>query len=420
MLNSGVVYCMKIYQYILRVAIGAIKGFINDDCSYKASSLAFYTLFSIIPILAVAFGIAKGIGFEKYLETEITFRLLDQPLLAKQIIALSYSMLEHVHGGLIAIVGLLGLLWTALQLLSSIEYSLNSIWGIQIQRSYMRQFTDYFGMLILGLIFFVISSSLSILTIVQLNLASQKYTTVQFLSSYIRFLLHLFPIIINWLMFAFIYFFLPNTKVNWKNAFIAGIIAGTAYQIIEWTYIHFQIGVASYGAVYGSFATLPLFLVWVNLSWMIVLAGAEIAFELEMTPYGSPLKWKTANKSQIGFFIACYCTKNFLKDKSFVSALDLCNTLGTPLSAVQTLLKKLCQEGILTEGEADSYSLAKNPRDIRINEVQNALNESLLTTYYIKDSREFQNLELKWNEYENLIKTLPANLSLEEAIGLSI
>jgi membrane protein len=85
MLNSGVVYCMKIYQYILRVAIGAIKGFINDDCSYKASSLAFYTLFSIIPILAVAFGIAKGIGFEKYLETEITFVCLINPYLQSRL-----------------------------------------------------------------------------------------------------------------------------------------------------------------------------------------------------------------------------------------------------------------------------------------------------------------------------------------------
>lgn len=271
---------MKIFHVFSTVS-ETVKGFISDECGYKSSSLTFYTLLSIVPILSMALGIAKGIGLEQYLEAELKVRLLDQPEMAHQIISFAYSMLDQVHGGWLALLGLIGFLWTSLQLFGNIEYAFNAIFKTQSSKSYFRQYMEYFFMLILGSLFFIISSSLAVMTMVQLNLVSQEYAWVDFLSPYLKQLLKSFPFVVNGLLFTLIYKYFINVKISWLNTLLGGIVAGSAYQCLEWIYLYFQIGVASYGAVYGSFAALPLFLVWVNWSWSIVLAGAELIHQLE-------------------------------------------------------------------------------------------------------------------------------------------
>lgn len=245
-------------QSFCTIILKVIKNFIKDECFYKAACLSFYSLLSIVPILAVAFGIATELGFEKYLIIEVQSRLLEQPQLADQIISFAYSMLQRTHGGLIAIIGVISFLWTSIQLFNAMEHTFNAIWGIKEDRSYGKQAIDYLIMLFFGPLFLVGASTLS------------------FLAAGI-FSLRLISLFIIWTLFFLIYKFVPNTKVNGLHALLAAVITGSIYQMLEWTYIHFQIGVANYGAIYGSFAALPLFLVWMNTSWCIVLAGVEFS-----------------------------------------------------------------------------------------------------------------------------------------------
>lgn len=268
-------------RQIYNIISGAVRGFIADECSYKSSSLTLYTLLALVPILAVALGIAKGMGLEQYLESELKVRLLDQPELAHQIISFAYSLLDQVHGGWLALIGLIGFLWTSLQLFGNIEYAFNVIFKVKSHKSYIRQYSEYLLLLILGILFFIISSSLAIMTVIHLNVASKQYEAIGFLSPYLKMIFRSFPFVINGILFTFIYKYFINSKITWKNTLFAGIVAGSAYQILEWIYFSFQIGVASYSSVYGSFAALPLFLVWVNWSWSIVLAGAELIYQLE-------------------------------------------------------------------------------------------------------------------------------------------
>lgn len=405
---------MKIANYIYRVFIGTAKSFLVHDCFYKASALTFYTLLSIVPILAIAFGIAKGFGFEKYLEKEVTSRFLDQPLLAEKITDFAYSVLIRTHGGVIAGIGVISLLWTSLQLFSNIEYSLNAIWEVKQHRSYARQFTDYLAMLILCPIFLVISSSISFYTTTQLNLASQKYSMVLLLSPYLLFGFRVFPLIINWLLFSFIYIFIPNTKVRWKTALIAGLIAGTSYQIVQWIYIHFQIGVANYGAIYGSFAALPLFLAWVNLSWVIVLAGAELEYQLEITSIEPIGATRLASKGQIGFWIACHCTERFLQSMPPVGSEELAKELGSSVHIIRLISLELCRAGILIENKNNCFALGKNPEEIKVDDILKALDEMRVEKFTIKSGPDFSNYNAALLRLENFMKNSSDNISLYE------
>jgi membrane protein len=226
----------------------------------------------------VAFGIATGFGFEKSFESIILDKFKDQPEMANKIMDFTHSTLAHAQGGVIAGTGIIMLIWAVLMLMACIEQSINDIWKIKNTRSLSRRLACYLATTFFCPIFFVTSSGISIYAlrgIVEASKATDLYNT---LNPLIHFLFHFVPIVLSWLSFTFVYLFVPSTKVPWKLGVIAGIIAGTTYQIVQWTYFHFQIGLSSYGAIYGSFAAIPLFLIWLNLSWLILLAGAQIAY----------------------------------------------------------------------------------------------------------------------------------------------
>ena len=265
----------------LKIALSAGIGFFKDECTLKGSALTYYSLLTIFPLLAVAFGIATRFGLEKSLESVILDKLKDQPAIANKIIEFTHSTLEHAKGGVIAGTGIIMLVWTFIMLMDCIDTSLNDIWKIKKTGSFSRKLISYLTITFFCTIFFVTSSGISIYAlkgIVEATVAKGLYDII---NPFINFLFYFVPIALSWLLFTFIYLFAPGTKVTWKSGVIAGIIAGTAYQVVQWTYFHFQIGVFFYGVIYGSFAAFPLFLIWVNFSWIILLAGAEIAYQIQ-------------------------------------------------------------------------------------------------------------------------------------------
>jgi membrane protein len=266
---------------IFKIFLSAGIGFIKDECFLKSSALTYYSLLSIVPFLAVAFGIAINFGFEKSLESAILDKFKDQPEMTSKIMDFTHSTLEHTHGGVIAGTGIIMLIWAVITLMICIRQSLNSIWKITNARSISRTLSSYLAILFFCPIFFVVSSGISLYALRGIIEASKATDLYDALSPIIYFLFHFVPLVLSWLSFIFIYLFVPSAKVPWKSGVIAGIIAGTTYQIVQWTYFHFQIGLSSYGAIYGSFAAIPLFLIWLNLSWLILLAGAQIAYQLK-------------------------------------------------------------------------------------------------------------------------------------------
>lgn len=266
---------------LLRIIILAVKGFIQKRCLEKASALTYYTVLAIVPIAAMAFGLAKGFGFDKDIEQYLIELCGDKQDLVDMIINFSESMLARTAGGLIAGVGVVVLLWSVIKVMGNIESAFNEIWSVNKQRSITRKLSDYLTIMLLAPICLIISySGTSYITTLIENWAT-SIEWVKHFNGLISFGLNLIPYSLLWIAFAILYLVMPNTKVQFKAALISGIIAGIAFQIVQYFYIKFQIGVSNYNAIYGSFAVIPLFLVWMQLSWTIILIGAGISYSIQ-------------------------------------------------------------------------------------------------------------------------------------------
>lgn len=261
----------------LRVCLLTIKGYVRDNCALHASALTFYSLLSVVPVAAMAFGIAKGFGLEQRLEQQLYLRFAGQEEVLSKIIDFARSLLENTQGGLIAGIGVAVLFWSAIKVLGHIEGTLNTIWKVNA-RTFLRKFTDYLAIMIISPLLVVVSSSVNVFITTQVKAIAGKVDVLNMASPLILPMLKLLPFGLIWLLFIMVYMVMPNTQVRFRSALVAGIIGGTIYQLTQGAYINAQVVVSKYNAIYGSFAALPLFLIWLQISWMIVLLGAEIAY----------------------------------------------------------------------------------------------------------------------------------------------
>lgn len=261
----------RLYACIKIISL-SIKQFDVDRITERASALTYSTLLSIIPILAILFAIARGFGFDTLVESQFRSGVASQQ--AELIISWINSYLEHAQSGVFIGIGLIVLLWTVLILTDTIERSFNAIWQVKRPRSVMRKITDYFSMILLLPILIVVSSGLGIFMSTYIK-DMENYVV---LAPIVKFLVRLIPYALTWGMFTALFIFIPNTKVKLSHAWLPGIIAGSAFQAFQYFYINSQIWVSSYNAIYGSFAAIPMFLLWTQISWTICLFGAEMCY----------------------------------------------------------------------------------------------------------------------------------------------
>ena len=264
----------QLMQHIWKTLVLTVRFFTAERVMAKASALTYNTLLAIVPIMAVVFAIARGFGYNKYIEIWFRDLLSSQPQAAEVIIGWVNSYLVHTKSGIFLGIGLLFMLYTVLMLVNNIEQSFNEIWRVANGRSIYRSFTNYLAAFFLFPIFIIITTGLSIL----ITTTASTMPDVMMLSSVVLKLLDLMPYLLMSAFFIGLYVTMPNTHVDWRCAIVPGIIAGTAMQWLQLFYVHSQIWVTGYNAIYGSFAALPLFMLWVQMSWTICLFGAELTF----------------------------------------------------------------------------------------------------------------------------------------------
>ena len=259
----------------------AVRFFTAKRVVGEASALTYSTLLAIVPILAVVFAVARGFGYNKYIEIWFRNSFSSQPTVADTIIGFVNSYLVHTRSGVFLGVGLVVMLYTVLMLVMTIERSFNSIWQVKRPRSLFRTFTDYMAMLFLCPIAIVLISGFNFF--MATIAGSMPYITV--LTPTVRFFINLSPYVIMSLLFIGLYVFVPNTHVRITHCIVPGILAGIAMQCLQYLYINSQIWVSSYNAIYGSFAALPLFMLWIQISWTICLFGAELCYTSQNVDY---------------------------------------------------------------------------------------------------------------------------------------
>ncbi|MBQ1698650.1 MAG: YihY/virulence factor BrkB family protein [Bacteroidales bacterium] len=262
--------------HILKILIIAVRGFIENGCAVRASALTYFTLLSSVPVVALAFALAKGFGLENIVTDLIRDSFAANPETANYLIQFSSTMLEETKGGLIAGIGVIMLLYSVFELLSHIEEAFNFMWNIKKNRPILRKVTDYMTIMVFSPILIITASSATFFVRAKLG----DYFT-DYLSPLLTVIIKVLPYILMVIVFTLVYLIMPNTKVNFKSAISAGVMTGIVFQVWQWAYVAFQVGVSEYGAVYGSFAALPLFLVWLQVSWIIVLLGCEVAYSVQ-------------------------------------------------------------------------------------------------------------------------------------------
>ena len=258
----------------IKIATLSVKEFTERRVVNKASALTYSTLLAIIPILALLFAIARGFGFSNLLEDQFRNGLGGQAQTAETILSFIDSYLSHAKSGIFIGVGLIMLFYTVLLLTHNMERTFNSIWQVKKPRSLYRKMTDYFSMMLLLPLLIMLSSGISIFMSTFLKTMEEFFL----LAPVIKFLVRLTPFVLTWGMFTALYIFMPNTKVKLKFAIVPGILAGSAFQAFQYLYIGSQIWVSRYNAIYGSFAAIPMFLLWTQISWSICLYGAQLCY----------------------------------------------------------------------------------------------------------------------------------------------
>lgn len=336
----------------LRVILVSLRGFHAYHCALRASALTFYTVLSIVPVAAMAFGIAAGFGFEQRLQKELLENFSGHEAVILKVIDFAHTFLDDTRGGLIAGVGVAVLFWAVIKVLGNIENSLNAIWEVGKSRSIGRKIGDYLGMMILSPVLVIVSGSATVFIKTQVMMMTREVWLLGAFSPVILLSLKLLPYILAWILFSTVYLVMPNTRVRIASAVIAGIIAGTLYQMVQWGYINFQVGVARNNAIYGSFAAVPLFLVWLQMSWLIVLFGAVISSAWQRI---DELAVDPACRQRSVFFnrlvylcIVHRLVRRFRCAEPPSTNREIAAALGIPVPLVRELTAQLAEAGILS------------------------------------------------------------------------
>ena len=430
----------------LRVIILSIRGYAEDKCKFRASALTFFTLLSIVPVIALLFGIAKGFGLQEKVETQIVETMArfensvqieesesidrtDEPTdkekekMSDKIITFSNKLLGEAKGGPIAGIGVALLLWAVIKLLSNIENSFNDIWGIKKSRTFGRKFSDYLSLMLICPILLVMSSSATVIVSTQISQLILKLPLHPSISSFILMSLKLLPYCAIWVIFSFVFIFMPNAKVNWKSGILAGIVAGTMFQLVQSIYIHFQVGLAKYNAIYGSFAALPFFLLWLQISWLVVLFGAELSFAhqnvdtFEFEP--DCLNVSHKYKRKLSLLITNLLVKNFCNCSRPLQTEEISQKLETPVRLVRQILYELVECGVLSEVKTEqdrqvAYQPACDADVLTVKYVMDALESHGNAAIPVLDSSELAKLSECLETFSRQLNNSSANIALKD------
>lgn len=401
----------------LRIFSLSIQGFNEDKCLIKATALTFYTLFSIVPIVALIFAIGKGFGFDQTLKQQMLKDYNEYSTILNNVFVYADSLLQTTSGGIIAGFGTVLLLWSIISLLMNIENSFNDIWEIQTGRTWYRKITDYLTIMLVSPIFLILSGSLTVM--IQSNVDTFLF------SGATAIVLKLIAFLMLAGVFTFIYMVLPNTRVSFKSAFSAALIATVLFEILEWAYITFQIGASNYNKIYGSFAALPLFLIWVQYSWYIVLFGAEIAFanqnvdhyELENEIKNISVRYKRV----MALIICNKVVKNFSEGNTPFTSIQIAHELDLPVRLARNVINELVETKVLAEVKTENdkeiaYQPAISDSKLTIKFIMDRLDEKGVNSLPITDAKELEIINRLLVDLDNVMDNPKGNLPVKDIV----
>lgn len=401
----------RITYRFLKVIVISVRRISQDNLVIRASALTYSILFALVPMIALFIAIGKGFGVENLIQEKLTEALIAQKELIPTILDFVNKYLESTQGGLFIGIGIFILLYSVLSFFNEVERTFNSIWEVKKTRSIMLQITSYFTALFFIPILMVLSGGIGI----YFNSILAELQFQYILSPITRFGMKFTPYFISWIVFSFMYIAIPNTRVNFKSGVIAGIIAGTAFQFFQNIYIYGQVYLSRYDVVYGSFAAIPLLLLWLQISCLIILLGAEISYasqNLQNYEYeGDSNTISIRYKKFLTLFLTYVIIKRFENEEPPLKNDEIAATYKLPIRLVNQILTELTDISVIIE---------ITDEDIKTRAYQPAMDINKLTVKMLLEKHESKGAELFLSNKNPILdefwhKHIKLNLSCTES-----
>jgi membrane protein len=407
----------------LRIFVLASRGYTRNRVQLRASALTYYTLLSVIPIVAIAFAIAKGFGLDQILKDLIIREFSSQQEVLDWLLKYATSALEATRGGPIAGVGVILLFYSVMAMLNRIESSFNHIWQIRSSRPWYRKFTDYLTIMLISPVFIILSGSLTLFISTKLPAYMESAPILEFFKPLVSFLVKFAPYFLTWIALIILYIIMPNTKVNFVPALISGIIAGTILQVLQWVYIDLQFGITKLNAIYGSFAAVPLFILWMQSNWIIILLGAELTFanqNISRYEYESEaLNISNFQKRALVIMILNRIISNFSQGEKPLSAENVARSLKIPVRLARDILQDLSTVNLVSiihenEHKERLYQPAIDINKLTVSYVFSRLDKKGVEQIMVAKNKDYDKVMAMLEKFDRLIAKSDSNILIKD------
>lgn len=358
----------------------AVKSFLSTDIQTQACAMTYRTMLAVVPALALIFAIGRGFGFQNLLQDELYQIFPSQHAMISYTLSFVDSYLNQASEGLFVGVGLVFLLYTIISLLINMENAFNLIWNVRQGRGIWRKISDYTAMLLILPVLMICGAGLSVF----LSSSLQQVFHFSFMTPILKIGFEIGSFLFTCLFFAAAFMMIPNAKVRFVNACLAGLFTGTGFTVLQWLFVSGQLYVAKYNAIYGSFSFVPLFLLWMQLVWVIIMSGALICYASQnIFQYSFSEQIHNISRDyyeKVTIAITSVIVQQFVDKQPPLTQHDLISNYGIPPQLVSLITSRLCDAGILSvvvvdeQREITGFQPAIDPSAITLNYLRIHLN----------------------------------------------
>lgn len=354
----------------VRVGQLVIRGFREDDLATHAASLTFATLVSLVPLLTIGFAVLKGFGGGEDASARLAESIAGMPVQFRDFVQQMVDIVLRANFKTLGWVGVAVLFITVVQVLGSIEASFNRVWGVHVSRALWRKFTNYISITVVVPVLVMTAFALS--ATLKNQVVSAHLEEWAWLA---RTLLRLTPLATVWLAFFFLFIFMPNTHVNRRAAASSALVSALLWLGWQKLYISMQVGLSRYDAIYGTFASIPIFLLWLYVCWMIILLGSEIAFALQhhVTYHMERSAGQASVQAKISLALAAVldAVRAFSGGRAVLNVSEYARERQVPVRLLNDVVGLLERGGLLAElaDHSGAYVLLRSPEQIKVGDV---------------------------------------------------
>jgi membrane protein len=360
---------------LLRFPTAIVRDWFAGEINVRAMSLAYTTLLSLVPLMVFSFSVLKGIGARgdlRYLLHQF-FRPMGDA--SNQLTESVMQFVTNMRGDVLGSIGLAFLVYTVVTTIQKVEASFNFVWRVERPRSFARRFSEYLSVMIMGPILLAVA--------VGLLASAEQSPFAHWLNAFppLRIALEaaddVVPYVIVTIVFTFMYVFIPNTRVTFRAALIGGVTAGIIWALVGKAFTAFILYSSQMMAVYTGFAIVLTTLIWVYLSWLILLIGAQLAFYVQFPQYlrigQETVELTGGAREQAGLSVMVLVGRDYTAGRHYWSSAALAAELDIPSTALAPVLACLERAGLLLATEKEQFVPGRELAGIRLINVIDAL-----------------------------------------------